>query len=145
MSCLNINKTILAGRVVNDPELKTTQGSGLPVTSFRIAINRPRKEGQEDAADFVTVIAWRQRAEFVTRYFRKGMAIYVEGQLRSRTWEDKQGNKRSALEVVADDIRFIDSKNGSSNAVNDGGYVPDSYAQTSPQFEEIGDDEDLPF
>lgn len=144
MSCLNVNDVRLAGRVVNDPELKTTQ-SGVSVTSFRIAINRPRKEGQEDKADFVTVIAWRQRAEFVSRYFRKGMAIYVEGQLQSRSWEDQQGNKRSALEVVADDIKFIDSKNDNANGGNNGGYVPGSYAQTSENFEEIGDDEDLPF
>lgn len=144
MSCLNVNEVRLAGRVVNDPELKTTQGSGLSVTSFRIAINRPRKEGQEDQADFVTVIAWRQRAEFVTRYFRKGMAIYVAGQLRSRTWEDGNGNKRSALEVVADDIKFIDSKNENNNGAGDV-TPPTSFAQTSDNFEDISGDDDLPF
>ncbi len=145
MSCLNINKTILAGRVVNDPELKTTQGSGLSVSSFRIAVNRPHKEGREDAADFVTIVAWNQRAEFVSRYFRKGMAIYVEGQLRSRTWEDQQGNKRSALEVVADDVRFIDSKNDNASRENNGWYVQDSYTQTPQQVDEIVDGELLPF
>ncbi len=144
MSCLNLNEVRLAGRVVNDPELKTTQGSGLSVTSFRVAVNRPRKEGQEDQADFVTVIAWRQRAEFVTRYFRKGMAIYVAGQLRSRTWEDGNGNKRSTLEVVADDIRFIDSKNENNNGAGEFA-PPTSYAQTSDNFEELGGDDDLPF
>lgn len=144
MSCLNVNEVRLAGRVVNDPELKTTQ-SGLSVTTFRIAINRPKREGQEDAADFVTIVAWKQRAEFVTRYFRKGMAIYIEGALRLRTWQDQQGNKRSALEVVADDIKFIDSKNDNASGEINGGYVPESYGQTSPQFEEIGEDDDLPF
>ena len=145
MSCLNINEVRLAGRVVNDPELKTTQGSGLSVTSFRVAVNRPKREGKEDAADFITIVAWKQRAEFVTRYFRKGMAIYIEGALRLRTWEDQQGNKRSALEVVADDIKFIDSKNDNGNGESNGGYVPESYGQTSSQFEEIGEDDDLPF
>lgn len=144
MSCLNINKSLLAGRVVNDPELKTTQ-SGLSVTSFRIAINRPKREGQEEKADFVTVIAWRQRAEFVTRYFRKGMAIYVEGQLQSRTWEDQRGNKRTSLEVIADDIRFIDSKSDNNYSCSDDGYIPESYEQTSPQFEELEHNDDLPF
>ena len=144
MSCLNVNEARLAGRVVNDPELKTTQGSGLSVTSFRIAVNRPRREGQEDQADFITVVAWKQRAEFVTRYFRKGMAIWVQGPLRSRTWEDGNGNKRSALEVVADDIRFIDSKNENNNGAGDF-TQPTSFTQTSENFEEIGGDDDLPF
>lgn len=144
MSCLNINEVRLAGRVVNDPELKTTQ-SGLSVTSFRIAINRPKREGQEDAADFVTIVAWKQRAEFVTRYFRKGMAIYIEGALRLRTWQDQNNNNHSALEVVADDIKFIDSKNDNRNGGSDGGNIPESYGQTSAQFEEIGEDDDLPF
>lgn len=144
MSCLNINEVRLAGRVVNDPELKTTQ-SGLSVTSFRIAINRPKREGQEDASDFITIVAWNQRAEFVTRYFRKGMAIYIEGALRLRTWEDQQSNKRSTLEVVAGDIKFIDSKNDNANCGSNGGYAPESYGQTSPQFDDIGGDDDFPF
>lgn len=142
MSCLNINEVRLAGRVVNDPELKSTQ-SGLFVTSFRIAVNRPKCDGQNDEADFVTIVAWKQRAEFVTRYFRKGMAIYIEGSLRLRSWKDKNGNNRSALEVVADDIRFIDSKSENENG---GEYTPSvSYAQTTGEFDEISVDEDFPF
>lgn len=140
MSCLNVNDVRLAGRVVNDPELKTTQ-SGLSVTSFRVAINRPKKQGENEEADFVTVVAWQQRAEFVTRYFNKGMAIYIEGSLRTRSWEDNNGNKRSVLEVVASDVKFIDSKNDNGNS---------DYAQysspASNDFTEVGEgDDDLPF
>ncbi len=141
MSCLNINEVRLAGRVVNNPEMRTTK-SGLPVTTFRIAVNRPKRDGK-DEADFVTIIAWQQRAEFVTRYFRKGMAIYIEGALRMRSWQDKTGNSRSTLEVVADDIKFIDSK--SDNGNGDECTTPTSSAQITEQFEEIGDDVDLPF
>lgn len=139
MSCLNVNEVRLAGRVVNDPELKTTQ-SGLSVTSFRIAINRPKKQGENEEADFVTVVAWKERAEFVTRYFHKGMAIWVEGALRTRSWDDNNGNKRSVLEVVASNVKFIDSKND-----NAGGDVQANQTSASADFTEIGEDDDLPF
>lgn len=139
MSCLNVNEVRLAGRVVNDPELKTTQ-SGLSVTSFRIAINRPKKQGENEEADFVTVVAWKERAEFVTRYFHKGMAIWVEGAFRTRSWDDNNGNKRSVLEVVASNVKFIDSKNDNAN-----GDVQANQTSVSADFTEIGEDDDLPF
>lgn len=139
MSCLNVNEVRLAGRVVNDPELKTTQ-SGLSVTSFRIAINRPKKDGEANEADFVTVVAWKERAEFITRYFHKGTAIWIEGALRTRNWEDNNGNKRSVLEVVASNVKFIDSKNDNGN-----GNTQPSDASMSADFTEVGDDDDLPF
>ena len=140
MSCLNINEVRIAGRLVNDPEMKTTT-NGTPVVSFRVAMNRPKRDEQTDEADFATVVAWKQRAEFVSKYFRKGMAIYIEGCLKSRTWDDQSGNKRYALEVLATRISFIDSKKDGSDVED----IPYSFSQTEGNFEEIEGDDDFPF
>lgn len=101
-----MNIVILSGRLTTDPELKTTQ-SGTPVCTFVLAVDRPTKD---DNADFPTVVAWRETAEFVSRYLSKGRNIIVRGELRTRNYEDKQGNKRKATEVQADRIEFADSK-----------------------------------
>lgn len=122
MSCLNYNHVVLAGRVAEDLELKSTS-SGIAVTSFDIAVSRNAKKDEKQITDFITVVAWRGLAEFVTKYFHKGSAIFVTGSLQIRNWEDKNGVKRSKPEIVADDIKFIDSKksdnNGSSSSVID--------------------------
>ena len=107
---LNLNKVILAGRLTKDPELRTTT-SGTTVTQFDIAVNRRgAKEGQQTQADFITVVAWRQTAEFITRYFKKGNAICVAGSIQTRSYTDKNNQKRTATEVVADEAYFVESK-----------------------------------
>lgn len=107
---LNLNKVVLAGRVVENPELRTTQ-TGLPVTQFRLAVNkRGAKDGQQPQADFITVVAWRQTAEFITKYFKKGNAICVTGSIQTRSYTDKNNQNRTATEVVADEAYFVESK-----------------------------------
>lgn len=130
MANLNLNKVILGGRLTSDPELKTTP-SGISVTSFRIAVNRRTKEGSE--ADFFSVTAWRQTAEFITKFFRKGSNICVVGSLQNRSWTAQDGSKRMVTEIQADEAMFVDSRS----------EMP--AAEDAPKFEPIGDDEDLPF
>lgn len=156
MSNLNLNKVVLAGRLTGDPELKQTP-SGVSVTNFSIAINRRfssrNGENAEQQTDFINVVAWRQTAEFITKFFRKGSAICLTGSIQTRAWQDAQGQKRYATEVVVDDAMFVDSR-AESNAAQGGSYVPDAYAQTpsfssnaaqTPNFEELNTDDDLPF
>ena len=110
MANFNFNKIILGGRLTEDPVLQTTPG-GTSVTSFALAVNRPRKDKDGmSQADFFTVVAWRQTAEFVTTYFRKASSICVVGSLQTRSWVDKQGQKRFAVEVVADECFFVDAR-----------------------------------
>lgn len=151
MSALNFNQAILAGRLTADPELKTTQ-SGISVTQFTVAVSRPkRKDDNTDTSDFISCVAWKERAELVTKYFHKGSAIMVIGQIQTRTWTDNNNQKRYATEVLVDNIRFVDSKSDAaqkSPTANgnpaQGSYIPDAYK--APQFEEMSaDDGDLPF
>ena len=101
-----LNRVKLMGRLVSDPELKTT-GNGISVTSFRIAVDRSYvKWGDERKADFFDIVCWRNTAEFVCRYFGKGSLIAVEGQLQSRTYPAKDGTNRYVVEVVADNVSF---------------------------------------
>ena len=168
MANFNFNKVILGGRLTADPELKTTP-SGIAVTSFTVAVNRRygQKNGEDAQSDFFNVTAWRQTAEFITRYFRKASSICVVGTLQTRSWVDQNGQKRFATEIVADEAYFVDAKSESPMAVQQAAamykqgaqssYVPDGYGtygmpqggayqnQTAPKFEEISDDEELPF
>ena len=142
----SFNKVILMGRLTADPELKQSS-SGTSVTSFNLAVDRRYNKDEEKKCDFITIVAWRATAEFICKYFKKGQAILVCGELQTRTWEDKQGNKRYATEVVASEATFCESK---SNSETNSSYAP-SYASQSgfggsqPNFEDIGTDEDLPF
>ena len=105
-----LNKVIIMGRLVKDPELRRTQ-SGTAVTSFRIAVDRDFKsQDGSKQADFFDVVAWRNTAEFVSKYFTKGRMAVVEGRLQTRDWTDRDGGKRVATEIVADNIYFGDSK-----------------------------------
>ena len=154
MSALNLNKVVLAGRITADPELKQTP-SGVSVLRFTLAVNRRysrNSEQGEQQTDFITMVAWRQTAEFISRYFKKGSAICIVGAIQTRSWQDQQGQKRYATEVVADEAMFVDSKSDNQPAANGSyipgttGYVPDAYAPTAaPKFEEINPDDDLPF
>lgn len=150
MANFNFNRTILGGRLTADPELKTTP-SGISVTSFTVAVNRRfgGKNSEEAQTDFLNVTAWRQTAEFITKYFRKASSICVVGTLQTRSWVDKEGKKRFVTEIVADEAYFVDAKNEvvaqpSQNAAS-GSYIPEAYIQAVPSLKEIGDEEELPF
>ena len=149
MSNLNFNKIIIGGRLTDTPVLKTTP-SGVTVTSFTVAVNRRfgGKNGEESQADFFTVTAWRQTAEFITRYFRKASSICIVGSLRNRSWTDRDGQKRFATEIVADEAYFVDAKDESPVNVNTSdtqpAYIPEQYTHGAPTLEET-DDEELPF
>ena len=138
------NKVILVGNMTADPELKQTQG-GLSVCSFSIAVNRRFKgeNGQQDC-DFITIVAWRQQAEFVCKYFKKGQAILVCGSLQTRSWTDNQGNKRYATEVVADEVSFVGNSSSNTEAKAQP-YMPTAYTSNNQNFEEIPEDGNLPF
>ena len=139
MANFNLNKAILGGRLTADPELKQTS-SGIAHTSFTIAVNRQYRKDDEQAADYITVTAWRQRAEFVTRYFKKGSSICIIGQIQTRTYDDKDGNKHKLTEVIADEVHFVDSK---GETFDDG--EPSEYEADAPHFEDVTDDDDMPF
>lgn len=151
------NKVILVGNLVADPELKTTT-SGVSVTSFRIAVNRRyTKQGEQPQTDFIDIVAWRQTAEFITRFFTKGRAILVCGSLQTRSWTDNNGVKRYATEVVADEVSFVDRKSDNSGYGNggNGGYSQPAAPQNAQPtystpsadsgFEDLSADDELPF
>lgn len=161
MANFNLNKVILGGRLTAEPELKQTN-SGIPVCSFSIAVNRRfAKQGEENGnqqtADFINCTAWRQQAEFLSRYFHKGSSICIVGAIQTRSWTDQNGQKRYATEVVVDEVMFVDSKsespNGGSYAASSAPQTPNQYsapayssqANAAPKFEEISNDDDLPF
>lgn len=137
MANFNLNKVILGGRLTADPVLKQTS-SGIPVTSFSIAVNR--KFGEEQATDFINIVAWRNRAEFVCKYFRKGSSICVVGSIQTRSWEDQSGGKRYATDVVADEVNFVDSKSEAAPTGQSGAYT-----QEQANFEALAENDDLPF
>ena len=147
-----LNKVIIMGRLVKDPELRRTQ-SGTAVTSFRIAVDRDFKsQDGSKQADFFDVVAWRNTAEFVSKYFTKGRMAVVEGRLQIRDWTDKDGGKRRSAEVVAENVYFGDSKR---DGAGDYGAAPAYSAPSRPaaapmsghsDFAEIGEEDgELPF
>lgn len=105
-----LNTVILMGRLTADPELRTTT-SNLSVLSFSVAVDRSyQSQGQERQTDFINCVAWRQNADFISRYFRKGQMIAIEGSIQTRSYEDKNGNKRTAFEVIVNRASFCGSK-----------------------------------
>ena len=162
-----LNRVILMGRLVSDPELKTTN-SGLSVTSFRIAVDRNYvKSGEERKADFIDIVCWRGTAEFVCRFFGKGSMIALEGQLQTRTYQAKDGTNRYVVEVVADNVSFTGARRDNNSGYGQQQYGGNSYPsqqtyqapaqqsyqqpQTSYQsgtnndFQNMPLDDDLPF
>ena len=130
---MSLNRIVLMGRLTRDPELRRTQ-SGTSVTSFSLAVDRDFKsQSGEKETDFIDVVAWRSTAEFVCKYFTKGRMAVVSGRLQIRPWEDKDGNKRTAAEVVADNIYFGDSKRDSEGYSAQPAPAPANYGQ-SPNF-----------
>ena len=155
-----LNVVALMGRLVADPELRTTN-SGTEVCSFRIACDRSFvRQGEQRQADFIDIVAWRHQAEFVTKYFQKGSLIAIEGSLQTRQYEDKNGNKRTAVEVVANGINFAGPKNNSKSSGGSSDYQSHnvsaeqsveesaqnySGSTSDDYFSVIDDTDDLPF
>ena len=154
-----LNRIILMGRLTRDPELRHTQ-TGTAVASFSLAVDRDFKDRNtgEKATDFIDIVAWRQTAEFVSRYFTKGRMAVVEGRLQIRDWTDKEGGKRRSAEVIADNVYFGDSKrdaeaSGAYAPPAAGGYAPPPAAPSGygapsggDQFAGLTDDDgELPF
>ena len=159
-----LNVVAIMGRLVADPELRTTP-QGTNVCSFRIACDRNfARQGEQRQADFIDIVVWRQQAEFVCKYFQKGSLIAIEGSLQTRQYQDKNGNNRTAVEVVANNINFAGSKN--SNAGGGANYqnnsapayqnaaparpaaveaAPSYSAGNADDFAVIDDSDDLPF
>lgn len=167
-----LNHIVIMGRLTRDPELRRTQ-SALPVTSFSVAVDRDRstRDGGEKKTDFFDCVAFRQTAEFVSKYFQKGSMIIVSGRLEFRDWQDRDGNKRRSAEIIVDNVHFGDYKRSSGDsdpyaARDNGGYQQGGYGGSSQgynsqpsggyqgyqspvrgsDFEELSDDDgDLPF
>ena len=145
-----LNCVTLMGRLVADPELRTTT-TGRSVCTFSIAVDRSyAKAGEQRQTDFINIVAWENTATFISRYFGKGSMIAIQGSIQTRQYEDKNGNKRTAFEVIAREVSFCGSKSETGTVAN---AAPVSQAAPAPSyqtavpgdFEEITDDEDLPF
>ena len=145
----SLNKVILIGNLTADPEVKQTQ-SGLSVVSFTIAVNRRVSKDAEQKTDFINIVAWRKTAEFVGQYFKKGKPILVCGAIQTRSYTDKSGNKRISVEVLADEVGFVESK--AASEAPSGTYEPEAYGApkmdtwtVNPNESGTDPDDDLPF
>ena len=136
-----LNRIIIMGRLTADPELRRTQ-SGTAVASFTLAVDRDFKnQNGEKETDFISCVAWKNTAEYVSNYFSKGRMAIVEGRLQMRDWTDKEGNKRRSFDVIASSVYFGDSKRDQGPT-----YTPPSPAELSERFQELTDDDgELPF
>lgn len=139
-----LNHVILQGRLTKDPELRKTQ-NGISVTNFTLAVDRDFKSNGQKETDFINCSAWRQTAEFLSRFFGKGRMVLLEGRIEVRSYQDKEGNKRTAWDVVADRVYFGDSKRDEgSNSIPADLSEPDG-GPSGGDFTDLGDDGDLPF
>jgi single-strand DNA-binding protein len=145
-----LNRVILIGRLTRDPELKYTP-NGTAVANFSIAVNR---KFNKEETDFIDIVAWRQSAEFCANYGSKGRLMAIEGRLQVRNYENKEGQKRKAVEVIADDVRFLDKGSTSSSSVSNAADI----RKEQDQWENLGrevrledidmvdkDEEEIPF
>ena len=157
-----LNVVAIMGRLVADPELRTTP-QGTNVCSFRIACDRNfARQGEQRQADFIDIVAWRQQADFVCKYFQKGSLIAIEGSLQTRQYQDKNGNNRTAIEIVANNVNFAAPKSANAAPMGDAGYgapvaapasrpavqanpAPSYSAGSNDDFALIEDEGDLPF
>lgn len=146
-----LNVVVLTGRLTADPELKTTQ-SGVSVCSFCIAVERRYKSGEDRVSDFINIVSWRSSAEFVSKYFKKGQMIAVEGSIQTRKYQDKDGNNRTAFEVLANNVQFADlgKRENKQNADIDPSNDPlqsfsDNLASQHNLSQITDSDDDLPF
>lgn len=147
-----LNCAVIMGRLTADPELRTTT-NGVSVTSFSVAVDRAyQKAGADRQTDFINVVAWRQTAEFVSRYFHKGSMIAVQGSIQTRNYEDRNGNKRTAVEIVADNVSFCGSRaetgTGTAPAATAAPAAPAAPAFSTAgadDFTSMDVDDELPF
>lgn len=140
-----LNKVILMGRLTRDPEMRHTQ-SNTAVTSFTLAIDRDRKgPNGERQTDFIDCVAWGRQAEFVSQWFTKGMMAIVVGRVQSRSWEDRNGSKRTSIEVNVDEVSFGESKKQRENQGAEPTYKRKSSAVDASDFSEFDEDDDVPF
>lgn len=149
------NRVILIGRLTADPEMKTTP-QGTSVSSFSIAVDRPYGgKGQDRVTDFINIVAWRQNAEFISKYFSKGRLIGIEGSIQVRNYEDKTGAKRTAVEVLCDRAFFTESKGSATGATGGNSFAKASHPEPTgglayssgsiDDFQVQDDEDDLPF
>lgn len=144
-----LNVVVLQGRLTADPELKQTP-NGVYVTAFDIAVERRYKSGEERQTDFFKIVAWRGTAEVIHNYFRKGSLIGIEGTLQSRKYQDKNGNNRIVIEVLASNVHFMESRKSGGSAPSEGVSASGTPAFDATEFEEViipnfGADDTLPF
>jgi len=142
-----LNTAVLMGRLTADPELRYTT-SNIPVTSFTIAVDRAYKTGEDRQTDFINIVAWRQRAEFVSKWFKKGQLVAVEGSIQTRRYQDKDGNNRTAFEVVANNVHFAEKRDASAAPVADmapAASAPSFSNTGADDFSELPGEDDLPF
>lgn len=146
-----LNVVVLTGRLTADPELKTTQ-SGVSVCSFCIAVERRYKSGEDRVSDFINIVSWRSSAEFVSKYFKKGQMIAIEGSIQTRKYQDNDGNNRTAFEVLANNVQFADfgKRENKPNADIDPNNDPlqsfsDNLASQQNLSKITDSDDDLPF
>ena len=139
-----LNIVALMGRLTADPEIRTTP-AGTQVTTFTLAVDRSyAKQGEERQTDFITIVAWRHTAEFVCKYFRKGQLVAVDGSIQTRRYTDKEGNKRTAFEVVASNVHFAEAKKSSGSTNNEKQNETYAMDMSAEEYEELLDDY-LPF
>ena len=136
------NLVVLTGRLTADPELKTTP-NGTSVVSFSIAVDRRYRAGEERQTDFINIVAWRSSAEFISKYFKKGSLIGIEGSIQTRRYTDKNGNNRTAFEVVANNVSFCGDKR--DGAAAEAGEVASFSNAGADDFTEFSGDDDMPF
>ena len=143
---MSLNVVAIMGRLTADPQMRQTQ-SGKSVASFRVAVDRGRKDANgQNQTDWLDVVAWDKTADFVSRYFSKGSMIAVTGRLQSRNYQDKNGNNRTAIEVVANNVHFAGKNEQSNPGFQPAGSAPDVQVSDSGQdYEVIDEMEDLPF
>lgn len=140
-----LNVVVLTGRLTADPELKTTS-NGIAVCSFSIAVERRYKAGEERKADFINIVTWRSSAEFVSKYFKKGQMIAVEGSIQTRQYKDKDGNNRTAFEIVANNVQFADFARRDGDVAGASAPAVGYSNADAGDFTSIDDvDDDLPF
>ena len=141
-----LNKVILMGRFTRDPELRSTP-QGISTCAFSIAVDRNFvRPGEERKADFINCVAWRQTAEFISKYFRKGSMVALEGSIQTRSWDDQEGKKRYATEVIVNQVYFAESKRDSQSSMGDESFSQvNDFGSLPEPISPMGTDDDLPF
>ncbi len=142
-----MNKVILMGRLTRDPEVRYTQANNTLVANFSLAVNRRfAKQGEERSADFINIVAWNKTGEFCSKYFKKGQQVGVIGRIQTRNWDDDQGQKHYATEVIAEEVYFADSRrDGDASAATGFESSFGSNLAQSADFQVDASDDDLPF